>query len=69
MCKHKASCSKCNISVCKTECCTWVPLRLQFLKENERFIQRPIYQLDGIDFDGYMFRCVTHIEKITSELK
>lgn len=69
MLMNNLKCLKCNIQKCKAECCTWVPLRLQFLKENERFIQRPIYQLDGIDFDGYMVRCVTHIEEITPELR
>ena len=62
-------CLKCNIQKCKAECCTWVPLRLQFLKENEALIQRPIYHLDTSDFDGYIVRCVTNIQEITPELK
>lgn len=63
MCKQKCN-GKCNTTVCKAHCCTFVSLPFKFLIENQDKLQRDVLSLTTQDcLPGYVYPIV-HIDKI-----
>ena len=62
-------CSKCDISKCHAECCSWVPLSEKFLHAHEDKLQRPIYGMSIIfeNKEDNIGQCITNPEVVTEE--
>lgn len=59
-------CDKC-LHRCKSECCTWVPMKQEFLETHQDKFQRPVYGVAEIEGGPKCVYAITHIE--TKETK